>query len=71
MDKAYKRMECRVCDRKAKWALTNIPVSSNPFLCGIHAKSVPYSTMFKVRLVAHQEDKRSAECKMSIKRMWS
>jgi hypothetical protein len=41
-------MKCRVCGRKAKWVLTNIAQPLNPFLCGIHARAVPYSTMFKI-----------------------
>lgn len=42
--------KCRICKRPAKWVLTNVPVSVNPFLCGIHARSLPYSTMNKMGL---------------------
>jgi hypothetical protein len=44
-------MKCRVCNRKAKWVLTNIIVACNPFLCGIHARSLPYLTMNKMGYV--------------------
>ena len=39
--------KCRECGRKGTWVLYGIPFARNPFICGIHARSVPYCTMNK------------------------
>lgn len=47
--------KCRVCKRPAKWVLTNVAISRNPFLCENCARAVPYSTMNMVRLKSNKK----------------
>ena len=42
---------CRVCGRPAKWVLTNVHVAHNPFICGRHARAIPYNTMNKIGFI--------------------